>query len=72
MTDQKITFQEAVTIEAERCRNALSAMAKAFRVMALSTARKRDEETMRKCQEPPLIEKRKQAKKNFNEFVRSH
>ena len=72
MTDQKITFQEAATIETERCRNALSAMAKVFRAMALSAARRRDEEAMHKCQEPPLVEKRKQAKKDFNEFIRSH
>lgn len=72
MGNRKITFQEAVTIETEQCRNALSAMTKVFRAVALSTARKRDEETMHKCQEPPLVEKRKQAKKDFNEFIRSH
>ena len=71
MKNQKITFQEAVTIEAEQCRNALSAMAKVFRAMALSTARKCNEETIRKCQEPPLVEKRKQAKEDFQKFIRS-
>lgn len=71
MGNRKITFQEAVTIEAEQCRNALSAMEKVFRAMALSTARKRNEETIRKCQEPPLVEKRKQAKEDFQKFIRS-
>lgn len=71
MGNRKITFQEAVTIETEQCRNALSAMEKVFRAMALSTARKRNEETIRKCQEPPLVEKRKQAKEDFQKFIRS-
>lgn len=71
MKNQKITFQEAVTIETEQCRNALSAMTKVFRAVALSTARKRNEEDIQKCQEPPLVEKRKQAKKDFQKFVRS-
>lgn len=72
MGNRKITFQEAVTIETEHCRNALSAMEKVFRTMSLSTAKRLDEEDMRKCQELPLAEKREQAKKDFNEFERWH
>lgn len=72
MTDQKITFQEAMSIVTKQCGDAQVAMAKVFRAMALSTAKRRAEEVMRKCQEPRLVEKRKQAKKDFNEFIRSH
>lgn len=72
MTEQKITFQEAMSIVTKQCRDAQVAMAKAFRAIALSTAKRRDEEVTRKCQEPRLVEKREQAKKDFNEFERWH